>query len=83
MFEFTEAERIYLTPMYALARDEQGKEVLVGLTVGETVYLMEHRRNFGQGIRERDPDRKDKALVLGRKHEAARLRVIGQSHREH
>jgi hypothetical protein len=78
MFAFTEEERIGLRHMHSLSQDEQGREVLIGLSWNDTAYLMEHRRNFAKSIRQRDPDRKSKALVLGNNHELARLRRIGE-----
>jgi hypothetical protein len=75
MFEFTEHERQSLTMMRALAQDEQGREVLVGLTIEETEELMGHYRRFPK---ERVPDReKQRFRELHDKHEKARLEVIG------
>ena len=75
MFEFTAAERMSLTENRALTTDPQGREILVGLTLDETMALMSHRRKFLQG--DRDRANRGYCLELNRKHELARLEVIG------
>lgn len=75
MFRFTDAERIYLTEMHSLATDTEGNEVLVGLTLEETAFLMEHRRKFAAG--DRDRENRARARELSDRHQVARLQVVG------
>ena len=75
MFSFTDDERAYLTEMRAITTDAIGNEVLVGLTLEETAFYMDHARQFGTG--ERDHRNADRYLELHDKHEAARLGVLG------
>jgi hypothetical protein len=82
MFTFTDEERIPLVMARALSKDEEGREVLVGLTLDETSFVMERRRRFlaaiGTGERDRrDPASRDRFRELSEKHEKARLAVIG------
>jgi len=77
MFEFTDAERLYLSEMRALGADEQGRDVLVGLTLEETAFYMEHSRRFTSGNRDRDPENRKRYLTLHEKHEKSRLQVLG------
>lgn len=78
MFTFTDAERIYYREMRALSTDAQGREILVGLSFEETQALMEHRRKFLTGNRDRDNQRY--FMQLRDKHELARLAVLGAEH---
>jgi hypothetical protein len=75
MFIFTENERVCLREFRALATDSGGNEVLAGLSVEETAFLMSHRRKFVIGIR--DHDAKKRALELNKKHEIVRLSILG------
>ena len=70
MFSFTDDERAYLTEMRAITTDAIGNEVLVGLTLEETAFYMDHARQFVTG--ERDHRNADRYLELHEKHEAAR-----------
>lgn len=74
-FEFTEIEKEWHTEMRGLAKDGQGRLVLVGLTYEETARLMDHRRAFGRG--ERRHEDKRAMIELHNKHERARLEIIG------
>ena len=78
MFEFTEAERAYKTEMRAITKDSQGREVLVGLTIEETVFYMEYVRNRMQG--HNDSQNGARYLELHEKHERARFAVLGAEH---
>jgi hypothetical protein len=60
-----------------MAKDEQGREVLVGLTFEQTAFVMDHKRRFRTKDRERDRDHIDKFLVLWDNHERARLAILG------
>ena len=75
MFEFTDSERAYMIEQRAISEDEQGHEVLVGLTFEETSFYMTYGRKALSG----DRDHKDTEtyLELNDKHERARLEVIG------
>jgi hypothetical protein len=72
MCDFTEAERRGLTDTRSLARDEEGREVLVGLTGQETDLLMAYRRRFTVGSTDRDQENLTIWLELTQKHELAR-----------
>jgi hypothetical protein len=70
--ELTDSERKYLTQTQSLTRDEEGREVLVGLTDRESDLLMEYRRQFATGSRDRDPENLTIWLELAARHELAR-----------
>ena len=72
MCDFTEAERQGLTDTRSLARDEEGREVLVGLTVQESDLLMAYRRRFTSGNSDGDPEILAIWLELAQRHELAR-----------
>ncbi len=74
MCEFTEGDREYLREMRALSTDQQGREVLVGLTLEETIRYMSHLRGRLEPGGTRDDT--DDYLRLHDKHEAARVAVI-------
>ena len=72
MCEFTDAERKFLTAR-SITRDEQGREVLVGLTDRETIRYMAYLRRGGSRLKgERETHKQ-----LYEKHERARLEAIG------
>lgn len=77
VFEFSEAERVYLKEMRAISSDSQGREILCGLTREETLFYMAHSRAFVSGNRDRDRDNRDEYLKLHDKHELARLEILG------
>src|SRR5688572_2430687 len=72
MCDFTEAERQRLTDARSLARDEEGREVLVGLTAQESDLLMAYRRRFTLGNSDGDPENLEIWLELAQRHELAR-----------
>ena len=72
MCDFTEAERQYLTETRSLARDQEGREVLVGLSDQESDVLMSYRRQFTSGDRNRGPEHLTIWLELAERHELAR-----------
>ena len=76
MCDFTETERQYLTAAGSLTRDENGREVLVGLTDEESARLMAHRRRFSAGNRFRDTATLSSWLELAEKHEQARSWIM-------
>jgi hypothetical protein len=77
MFAFTEEERARYRETCDLGTDAQGREILVGLTLEETAEVMERKRKFARGVRDHDRKRKKRFLDLMKKHEAARLQVLG------
>ena len=72
MCEFTDAERQYLTETRSLTRDEEGREVLVGLTAQESDLLMAYRRRFASGNSDGDSENLAIWLELAQRHELAR-----------
>ena len=72
MCEFTEAERRYLTETRSLTRDQEGREVLVGLNDQESAALMAQRRRFSAGNILPDTATLKLWLGLAEKHEQAR-----------
>jgi hypothetical protein len=72
MCDCTETERLYLTEMRSLTRDEVGREVLVGLSDEESAALMAHRRRFSAENRLPDQAALWIWLELAQKHEYAR-----------
>ncbi len=50
MFEFTDSERAYLIEQRAISEDEQGHEVLVGLTFEETSFYICTAERLSQEI---------------------------------
>jgi hypothetical protein len=73
VFTFTNAERATLTALRAITTDEQGREVLVGLTFEETAFYMARVRRGPPTL----PDLvgHQKYLELDKKHELARLQA--------
>ena len=76
MIKFTDAERAWHTEMRGLAVDEEGRWVLVGLTMEETEFYMTHIRRRSFGDRDRVPANRARFLDLHQKHEIARLQII-------
>ena len=72
MCDFTETERQYLTATRSLARDDEGREVLVGLTNQESAMLMAFRRRFSADNTLADTATLSSWLELAEKHELAR-----------
>ncbi|RPH53274.1 MAG: hypothetical protein EHM89_03725 [Acidobacteria bacterium] len=72
MCHFTEAERQGLIDTRSLVRDEEGREVLVGLTDQESDLLMGYRRRFTSGNSDGDPENLAIWLELAQRHELAR-----------
>ena len=78
MFTFTDDERASLGWMRGIAQDLQGRAVLVGLTFEETDFYITHRRKYLTPGRDRDREHQRRYLELHRKHEIARLEVLGR-----
>ena len=72
MYEFSGEERAFLTEMWAITKDEKGREFLVGLTLEETsIYMtLAHKKD-------RNNEESQIYSKLHDKHEHARLGVIG------
>ncbi len=75
MFSFTDDERAYLTEMRKITTDTRGNEVLVGLTLEETEFYINHTRQRITG--EDNRCNGDKYLELHEKHERVRLEILG------
>jgi hypothetical protein len=60
---------------FSFARDDQGRDVLVGLTAEETTFCTEHRRRF---LRNEYRTKEDKARYrdLMAKHDRHRFQII-------
>ena len=72
MRALTEAERQCLSETQSLTRDQEGREVLVGLTYEESNLLMVYRRQFAMGNRDEDPVKLSIWLELFNRHALAR-----------
>ena len=76
MCEFTDAERKSLSATRSITRDEQGREVLVGLTERETIRYIGYVRRGGSRLKaEREMHKQ-----LDEKHQYARIEAIGVEH---
>ena len=76
MCDFTDEERKALTATRSITRDEQGREVLVGLTERETIRYMSYVRRGGSRLKaEREMHKR-----LDQKHQFARIEAIGIEH---
>jgi len=75
MYKFSDAERAFLTEMWAITKDDQGREFLVGLTIEETsIYMTLAHKHLSDHL---DHEDGQTYLKLHEKHESARLQVIG------
>ena len=72
MCDLTKAEQQYLIKTRSLTRDEDGQDILVGLTNAESELLMAYRRGFRSGKRDPHPEDLTIWLELAQKHELAR-----------
>ena len=71
----TDERRAHLLEMRALSTDTAGNEILVGLTVEQSIYVLQYGPDRLRGNRHTS-DERDKYLVLHEKHEIARLQVL-------
>ena len=76
MCDFTETERQYLAATRSLTQDDEGREVLVGLTDEESATLMAFRRRCAADNKLPDTATLGSWLDLAEKHELARPWVI-------
>ena len=75
----TPNERLWHTEMKGLSTDAAGNEILVGLTVEESIFLLEYvrvRAERGPGYREYRNAHFAKYTELQNKHDIARLQVL-------
>ncbi len=73
------AERqLYLKEMRAIGEDDEGREVLVGLTVEETSFYLNYGEQYVHG--DVEPNDGERYLELHDKHEKARFAVLGAEH---
>lgn len=77
-----EADRAYLESMRMLTRDDQGREVLVGLTLDETewyfAYVESNRAGSAMSANPfpKEDANRDRYIELHDRHELARLRIV-------
>ena len=81
----TEGEDACFREMRSLSTDAEGRLILAGLTVEESVWLVEYRRRRflqrGGQLQSRPSDEeRRRAHALDEKHERVRLAVIGAEH---
>ncbi|MBX3572448.1 MAG: hypothetical protein KF694_08870 [Mesorhizobium sp.] len=81
----TEGEEAYFREMRSLSTDADGRAILAGLTVDESVWLVEYRRRrflqrSGKLQSHPSEDERRRAHELDEKHERVRLAVIGAEH---
>jgi hypothetical protein len=76
MIEFTDEERALLSEMRALTTDDEGREVLRGLTREETEFYVTYTRSHASGNRDRKPVTRARFQELYQKHERVRLQAI-------
>jgi hypothetical protein len=83
--ELTPGEEEALTRDRALTTDSKGRLTLVGLTVEESIWYIEHKRQWlaermDDTLRRQSRDGRKRYLELYERHEFARLQVIGAEH---
>lgn len=71
MAAIPEEHRAYLLEMRALAKDDDGNEVLIGLTSSETEFYL--RYSLGSASH----GESERYLQLNEKHEKARFVILG------
>lgn len=76
MLDLNDVERDYLIETRALSVNVDGEEVLVGLSVDETVFMPDHMKRFIMAERDHDRERKKRFLELRSNHELARFAVL-------
>lgn len=74
--DITDSDRNYMNEMRMLGADQDGNEVMVGLTQEETLRMLEHNRRFLTGDRDRNRDSRADYLTLHRKHERVRMQIL-------
>jgi len=75
MLAINETERAKLSASHALTTDSEGREVLVGLDHEESLHYVEYCYARIPGSH-RSSDTSNHYILLGQKHEQARLALI-------
>lgn len=70
--------QLYLKEMLAIGEDDEGREVLIGLTVEETSFNLNYVEQSVLG--DVEPNDGEGYLRLHDKHEKARFAVLGAEH---
>jgi hypothetical protein len=83
--ELTPDEEEALTRDRALTADSKGRMTLVGLTVEESIWYIEHKRQWlaeriDDTLRRKSREGRKRYLELYERHEFVRLQVIGAEH---
>jgi len=73
MLNLTDVERAYFNDMRSLGVDSSGNEVLVGLTLEESLFYLAYSRGEAGAKSHED---NSKYLELHEKHEATRLQIV-------
>lgn len=74
---FDEAERLYLDSIDGIDRDDEGREVFVGLTYDETIEY----RDLARGLKSERRSQRQRYFELHEKYEIARLTRLGAKSR--
>ena len=74
--DITDSDRNYMNEMRMLGKDQDGNEVMVGLTREETLRMLEHNRRFLANDRDRNKDVRADYLKLHEKHERVRMQIL-------
>lgn len=74
--DIADSDRNYMNEMRMLGKDQDGNEVMVGLTREETLRVLEHNRRFLANDRDRNKDVRADYLKLHEKHERVRMQIL-------
>ncbi|RON88445.1 hypothetical protein [Pseudomonas fluorescens] len=74
--DITDSDRNYMNEMRMLGKDQDGNEVMVGLTREETLRMLEHNRRFLANDRDRSKEGRADYLKLHEKHERVRMQIL-------
>ena len=72
---FSDNDRFHLSKMRAITKDALGNEVLVGLSLEDTVFYVNYGRARLSGTHNREE--RTRYLELNEKHERVRLAILG------
>jgi hypothetical protein len=73
MLNLTDGERAYFDEMRSLGVDSNGNQVLVGLTLEESLFYLAYSRGEA-GVKSHED--KSRYLELHEKHETTRLQIV-------
>ena len=76
--DLPEEEQNYFREMRAIVKDDEGREVLVGLTAEESSVYLSYLQRMKTG--QRDAEETAEYLRLHEKHNNARFQVLGAEH---